>query len=76
MAYVEVETFGGWGTQASVVWESGEIVLGPLYQDCDSATYPEWPANRALRRLGVIADGHDKFDALTLGRHRETADWL
>lgn len=35
------------------------------------------PISRALRWPGVDAGRHfDEFDAVRLGRHRETDDWL
>ena len=35
------------------------------------------PISRALRRLGVVKGEHfDEFDAVGLGRHRETVSWL
>jgi hypothetical protein len=69
VAYVEAEFFGGLGGQSAVVWQGGERVLGPLHAT-DAI-------NQALRVLGVSPDGaHDEFDAVELGRHRKTADWV
>lgn len=69
VAYIEAEFFGGTGGQSAVVWSRGSRVLGPLHsQDAINGT---------LRFLGVRADGaHDEFDAVGLGRHRDTADWI
>ncbi|EME55694.1 hypothetical protein [Amycolatopsis decaplanina] len=78
VAYVEAEYFGGVGTQAAQVWESGETVLGPLHLAEDEPT-PAYgsPISRALRRLSVRKGAHfDEFDAVGLGRHRGTGDWL
>lgn len=68
VAYVEAELFGGSGCQASIVWDKGEIIAGP--------SVGQHAINEALRLLGVrAAAGQDEFDALGLGRHRETEDW-
>jgi hypothetical protein len=88
VAYVEAEFFGGDGAQASVVWEHGGIVLGPLV---DPPDYPHkdrppedprlelarLPINRALQRLGVqrAAQAVDEFATVGLGRHRSTEEW-
>ncbi|MFC9894958.1 hypothetical protein ACFVMC_14830 [Nocardia sp. NPDC127579] len=73
VAYVEAEYFGGTGTQCAQVWDAGEVVLGPTRSSApDGAT----PISRALRQLGVIRTSSDEFDAVDLGRHRRTADWL
>lgn len=69
VAYIEAESFGGTGGQSAVVWSGGSRVLGPLHS--------EDAINETLRFLGVRADGaHDEFDAVGLGRHRDTADWI
>ncbi len=79
VAYVEAELFGGLGTQSAQVWQGGEVVFGPLHQDEDDPA-PEAgsPISQALRQLGVVKGDHDfdEFDAVGLGRHRETDDWL
>lgn len=67
-AYVEAEFFGGIGGQSVVCWANGSRVLGPLHSPT--------AINEALRLLGVRADGAlDEFEAVGLGRHRDTADW-
>jgi len=68
VAYVEAEFFGGDGTQAAAVWEGGRLVFGPVVaQDA---------INQALRLLGVMKQEHfDEFDAVNLGRHRDTDEW-
>ena len=69
VAYVEAEFFGGTGGQSAVAWSGGSRVLGPLYA-LDAI-------NQTLRFLGVRTNGvHDEFDAIGLGRHRDTADWI
>jgi hypothetical protein len=68
IAYVEAEFFGGAGTQAAAVWEEGRLVFGPVVAD-DAI-------NQALRVLGVAKKEHfDEFEALSLGRHRDTDEW-
>jgi hypothetical protein len=79
VAYAEAEYFGGIGSQFAAVWRGGTLVLGPLVLTEDEPVpAPGWtPISQALRHLGVPADGHyDEFDAIGLGRHRYTEDWL
>lgn len=69
VAYVEAEFFGGIGDQSAVGWSGGSLVFGPLHA-------PD-AKKEALRFLGVrAAGGHDEFDTVGLGRHRNTADWF
>jgi hypothetical protein len=64
-AYLEAEYFGGQGNQASVIWEDGSLVFGPI-RAADAI-------NQALRLFGVEKkDCLDEFEALGLGRHRST----
>jgi hypothetical protein len=68
VAYLEAEFFGGSGTQAHALFKDG-FALGPPLIDSHAI-------NQALRLLGVQSDGHhDEFNAIGLGRHRETDDW-
>jgi hypothetical protein len=77
LAYVEAEFFGGVGSQAAQVWDGGTSVLGPLLMDDAEGPPPGGtPISRALRHLGVVADGTDEFTAAGLDRQRETDDWL
>jgi hypothetical protein len=83
IAYLEADIFGGTGQQASVLWERGELALGPLVDPEPESLVvrgdrPEWPFNQVLRRMGVaVAPGQpDEFATVGLGRHRETEDWL
>jgi hypothetical protein len=82
IAYLEAEMFGGAGTQAIVVWRGDQIVLGPLTTEFRTETpqrplSAQWAFNHGLRELGVNkGDAPDEFDALQLGRHRHTEDWL
>lgn len=78
VAYVEAEYFGGVGTQSAQVWDRGETVLGPLHlAEDEPALAAGSPISQALRRLGVAKGDHfDEFDAVGLGRHRHTGDWL
>lgn len=69
IAYIEAEMFGGVGLQASVVWESGRIVAGPMIE--------ERAINHALKMIGVERGNNiDEFAALGLGRYRSTVGWL
>jgi hypothetical protein len=70
VAYVETDYFGGSGDQAAMAWEEGEVVSEPSKRRMGAI-------NHALLHLGVekgAAD--DRFDALGLGRHRHTDDWV
>ncbi|WP_026925181.1 hypothetical protein [Glycomyces arizonensis] len=78
VAYLEAEYFGGAGSQCAQVWDRGRIALGPL-ELAEGEPHPGGgsPIARALRRLGVDKAGHhDEFDAVGLGRCRDTDDWL
>jgi hypothetical protein len=69
VAYVEAEFFGGVGAQACVTWDAAGQPSQPLVD--------VHAINTALQFLGVaIGDHHDEFDALGLGRHRATNEWL
>ncbi|MEU4253510.1 hypothetical protein AB0F15_39575 [Amycolatopsis sp. NPDC026612] len=78
VAYLEADYFGGTGSQNAQVWDGGHGVLGPLHL-AENQPFPAdgSPISRALRRLGVHkGHHHDEFDAVGLGRHRDTDDWL
>lgn len=70
VAYVEAEYFGGVGGQNAIAWSKGGRILGPLHD--------ENAINQALKILGVSSAGiaGDEFDAVGLGKHRDTASWL
>jgi hypothetical protein len=68
VAYIEAESFGGHGLQASIVWEHGTTIR-PL------EVAIRGPVNAALELLGVPRAGTDEFDALELSRYRHTDDW-
>jgi hypothetical protein len=69
VTYVEAEFFGGVGGQTAVVWSQGAKVTGPIHS--------ENAINQALRMLGVqMGNAHGEFDAMGLGRHRHTDDWI
>jgi hypothetical protein len=78
VAYVEAEFFGGTGTQSAQVWDAGNVVLGPLHlAEGEPSPADGSPISQALQRLGAAKGNHvDEFDAVGLGRHRETQDWL
>jgi hypothetical protein len=76
VAYVEAEYFGGVGTQAALVWDSESMVLGP-FEGEDGSLPGGSPISQALRRLGAVRGDHfDEFEAVGLGRHRDTDDWI
>ncbi|MFI6321303.1 hypothetical protein ACIBG8_27455 [Nonomuraea sp. NPDC050556] len=77
VAYVEVEMFGGEGSQAAALWESGEVVIAPSMDEELVGPAGAWPVNAVLGRLGVRSDGgsHDLFETVGLERHRDTDDW-
>ena len=69
IAYIEAEIFGGIGAQAHVIFDRG-AALGP-------AVVSQFAINEALRALGVKASGvFDEFEAVGLGQHRHTDEWL
>ncbi|WET77736.1 hypothetical protein P3102_27160 [Amycolatopsis sp. QT-25] len=78
VAHVEAEYFGGVGTQFAQVWDHGKTVLGPLrLAEDEPAPADGSPISQALRWLGVLKGEHfDEFDAVGLGRYRDTDDWL
>jgi hypothetical protein len=69
IAYIEAEIFGGVGEQSAVVWSGSLRVIEPIHS--------QGAINQALRFLGVRIDSaHDEFDAVGLGQHRDTHDWI
>lgn len=82
VAYIEVDLFGGSGTQAAVVIGPSGMVTEPLRTTFGGFGPPpvereDWAINTALRRLGAVvpSDVTDEFEAVGLGRHRHTEDW-
>ena len=68
VAYVEAEFFGGRGMQASVIFENEKIVSEPKLSIN--------AINLALQYLGVSKlNFFDEFDALGLGKYRDTEKW-
>lgn len=81
VAYIELEYFGGAGTQASIAWQDGAIIADPAKHDFESGVddlpRERWPVNAALAAIGAtVGNANDEFDALHLGQRRETDDWL
>ncbi|MEU9108150.1 hypothetical protein AB0D54_28245 [Streptomyces xanthophaeus] len=78
LAYIEAEYFGGAGTQTAQVWDGGKILLGPLsLAEGEPSPTTGTPISQALRRLGAAKGSYvDEFEAVGLGRHRDTDDWL
>ena len=78
VGYLEAEFFGGIGSQRAALWAGGALALGPLAVEGDQP-FPNdgSPISQLLRLLGVTrGEHHDEFDALELGRYRDTEDWL
>jgi hypothetical protein len=78
IAYLEADMHGGAGTQAVVVWRDGEVCLGQVtttfgWPPPHQSSRPCWAFNRALRGGRRECD---EFDAVALGTHRSTEDWL
>jgi hypothetical protein len=73
VAYIEVDFFGGTGTQDAAVWEAGALWMPPVHTEGRGAV------NAALRALGVVPGGAlDEFEAVGLmgsGRERSTESW-
>jgi hypothetical protein len=69
IAYVEAVFFGGDGGQSAVAWSGRSRVVGPIHS--------RKAINQVLRFFDVqIGKAHDEFDALGLGRHRDTQEWI
>lgn len=69
VAYIEAEFFGGSGAQAHVLISQNGA--------CTGSNVSDDAINDALAWLGVQPrDGNDRFDAVGLGKHRETDGWL
>ena len=76
LAHVQASFFRGGGGQGARMWRDGMVVWE---RDALELTGPprDWPINAALARLGLDLPGEDDlFDAVGLGRHRDTEDWL
>lgn len=78
LAYVEADYVGREGRQASAVWQSGRLVVGPLLlgprEPFETSTAP---ISVALRAVGLRTRARrDVFLIAGLGRHRRTAEWV
>jgi hypothetical protein len=68
VAYIEAEFFGGSGNQSALCWNGVSRMLGPVHE--------QKAINRVLKLLGVNkGNSHDEFDAVGLGKHRDTHHW-
>ncbi len=68
VAYIEAEFHGGEGGQAAILWNNGKI-KGEIIVAEDAI-------NQALKYLDVKnINCRDEFEALGLGRYRNTDDW-
>jgi hypothetical protein len=81
VAYIEVEFFGGVGTQASIAWRDGAVISGPTKHEfeygADEPPRERWPVNAALAAIGATpGNSIDEFDGLRLGQRRHTERWL
>lgn len=69
LAYIEAEFFGGSGTQAHAIYSAGKSIGEPVVSESS--------INDALSYLGISkGDSLDEFEAVGLGRHRNTESWL
>ncbi len=69
IGYIEAEYFGGQGGQSAILWQQGERYT--LY------SFGHGVINLLLKHLGVSAEiGFDEFDTISLGRYRNTEEWL
>ena len=63
-----------------MAWRDGQVCLGPVTTQGwvqEPSNSAQWPFSRALRELGVArGDAFDEFDAVGLGKYRNTEDWL
>ena len=83
VVYAEADFFGGTGVQAAMAWRDGKVLMEPVktFLECRAgrlrgALLVERAINQALQAIGVYAPlGDDEFDALGLGRCKQTADW-
>ena len=88
VVYLQQETFGGTGFEASAVWRAGRVVFGPLFTATDEderltidyvvvSDTASNAINKALRHVGVDrGEAFDEYAAIGLDRHRSTAGWL
>ncbi|MBR7782342.1 hypothetical protein [Undibacterium luofuense] len=69
IAYIEAEIFGGTGIQASQQFSHGKAIT--------TIAIEINAINVALKSLGVSqAHASDEFDAIGLGIHRDTDQWI
>lgn len=67
-----------------MVWSKGNVVFGPSQTETSwengrliQPLITERAINKALQLLGVQkVDAFDEFDAIGLGKHRSTYDWV
>jgi len=69
IGYFETEYSGGVGDQGAILGKNGKIIFGP---EVGSGSI-----NRMLALMSVESNGiQDEFDAIGLGRFRDTEDWI
>jgi hypothetical protein len=83
LAYIEVDMFGGSGTQTAMGFGPGGMTTEPEHSTFGGFGPPprdrqDWAVNAALRRLGAVVPpgGTDEFEEVGLRRHRHTEDWF
>lgn len=78
LAYIETDYFGGSGTQSAVLWQAGQLLIGPATLDTTQGVQRQptlWPVNVVLRALGVRAKPpEDEFAAFGLANVRSNDD--
>ena len=80
LGYIETDYFGGCGTQSTIAWSKGKVLLGALKSEItwNGESYEETSTgksaiNQVLSVLGVWTDQKkDEFDMLGLGNFRDT----
>lgn len=79
VGFIVAEFFGGDGCQWAILCRDGEPILGPIHTTFVGESHlprSEWPINRILRALGVIAHlPQDEFESIGLQAHRHTEEW-
>lgn len=78
LAYVETDYFGGNGTQSAMLWQAGQVLIGPITLDRAQGEQRQpalWPINVVLRTLGVRSKApEDEFAVFGLSNYRSNDD--
>jgi len=72
LAYFETDYFGGKGSQAAILYESGRQKFPAIItNDMVKSSSNVWAVNTILKEFGVYRqDGKDEFDSIGLGDFR------